>query len=222
MSDQGPYPGYPGQDPGQQPQQPPQYPQAPPPGYQQQPMPYGYGYPPPRNPDQRPGKLTAAAVITWIGAGLMGFMFVLLLIGGLLVPQGELDEALREQLDGRELPFSVDALRQGLIITGLIGTAWCAAACVFAGMMLKKQNGARIMLAISAGATILLSITGITAVVPLLFTGAAIAVLVLIFNREVNAWFRGDSPTAGMPPYQQPYPPQQPPQQPPSGSGGPW
>lgn len=231
MSDQGPYPG---QNPGQHPGQP-QYPQAPPPGYPQQPAPYGYGYPPGQSPvpapGARPGRLTTAAVITWISAGLMLFLFVLLLIGGLAVPQGELDKALRDELDGQELPFSMDALRQGLIITGLIGTAWCAAACVFAGMMLQRQNAARILLAVSAGATILLSIVAITAIVPLLFAGAAVAVLVLLFNSEVNAWFRGEAPAGPMPPYGQPYPPQQPPQyptqqppgqQPPSGSGGPW
>lgn len=237
MSEQSPNPGgYPGPEPGPQPPQYPSQPQQqypPAPSYPQQPgYPPAYGYPPQAGgygapTGQRPGKLTAAAVLTWVGAGLMLFLFVLVLIGGLVLPQDELDQALREELDGQPLPFSMDALRQGLVIGGLIGSAWCVAACVFAGMMLKRKNGARIMLAVSAGATILLSVLSITAIVPLLFAGAAVAVLVLIFNGEVNAWFRGEAP-GGMPPYQQqpyqqPYPPQQqPPQQPPRSPNGPW
>lgn len=224
MSEQGPYPGgYPGASGGQPPQQPapPSYPQGPgyPPAPQQQP--YGYAYPPLPG-SGRPGRLTGAAVITWVGSGLMLLMFVLMVIGGLALSGAEFEERLRDEVGS--VGVSIDQIRGWVIGIGVIGTIWCALACVVAGLMLKRQNWARVVLAVSASATILFSLMAITAVFPVLFTAAAIAVLVMIFNGEVNAWFRGEQYGGGYPPYQpQAWPPygQQPPP-PPAGQHGPW
>lgn len=230
MSEQGGYPGsYPGpeQGPGQpqQPQQPPVYPQAP--SYPPAQPGYYYGTPPAPGfapAGGRPGKLTAAAVITWIGAGLVGLMSVLVLIGGLVLPEAELLE-YQDEFD--QAGLTIDDLKAIIVVMGVVGIVWCGGACISAGLMLKRQNWARVLLAVSSAATILFSLLAITAVIPLVFTGAAIAVLVMIFSSESNAWFRGEQyggppmpPYGGQPNYGQQAPP--PPYPPAGGPNGPW
>lgn len=204
MSDQSQEPGNPpGPNHGSMPPVYPGYPAYPP-----------YGYPPAPGlvpGPGRPGKVTAAAVITWVGAGLALLVSLFMALRGGAIP----DDALRDFPQRfPDIELDINKIRTLIVVTGLVMLLWSASACVLAGLVLRRHNWARVVLAVSASMTILFSLLAITAVVPLLITGSAIAVLVLLFSREANAWFRGEQWYGGAP-----YPPawgQQPP------SHGPW
>jgi MFS family permease len=189
---------------GQQPAQPAPQP-APPPGqpYGQPAQPYGqpaqpYGhYPPPSqppvprgsgDPDKRPFSVTLAAILTWLGAGLvsaaMGLFAVVLASGGQLFVD-EFDKAAQ----GSDLNLSrEEVLAVGWGVT-LFFLVWSLIAMVLAGLAFRRSNAARIALSVSAVVAALLSlllILSIVSSVTLLMAGAA---AVLLFTGGANEWY---------------------------------
>ncbi|HET7684514.1 MAG TPA: hypothetical protein VFK34_12690 [Marmoricola sp.] len=210
-SQSGPYPPPPtGQAPygspygSPQPQGQPAYPSP----YGQPPAPYGVaGYGPVRDPDERPGRLLAAAIITWIFAGLTLLFAVVMLIGGLAGNDTLFDRAI-EEAGGAEGVTGAD-IRAGIVVIGLVLGFWSLAAIVLAFLVLRRQNWARITLAVSAAMTALFSLLGITSGVSVLTLAAAVVVLILLFGRDSSDWFSGRGHAAGgMPGYPPPYPQQ--------------
>lgn len=197
----------------------------------------GSGWPAPgRDPEKRPGTVTAACVITWISAGLVG------LICGLvaLVVSANRDALVRElrrQVGAADVQVTTDqALAATWAIVG-IGLVWCLLAVVLAVLAFRRSRAGRIGLVISAALTVLVSLVAVLSFVSVLPLLLGVAVIVLLFTGGANDWYArratgsyggpssgpsygpSSGPSYGQPQDQQPY--GQPPP-PPPGRSGPW
>lgn len=206
-------------EPAQQPASPPEpsaYPQpygqaaptgqAPPlSGYPQQPyaqpyaqQPYGApGYPPqyagygPVDPDRRPGTVTAAAITTIVLSSITGLLTLLGLIG-LLVSKDEFLDAFRDAMDEEGVSssdFDLDAAYGAVVAVVGVFALWCLIAVVLAIFVLRRSNGARITLVVSAAMSALVSLVAIGSLVSAVTLIGAIAVIVLLFTGGANDWF---------------------------------
>jgi hypothetical protein len=184
---------------GQPPQQSPYGQPAQPPPYGQQPAPSGhqpaYGQPgyPYGGPatDQRPASVTAAAVITLIFSGLSLLVYAFILLG-LVVARDEAIDEITRQPDFESSGISADSAFGVIVAFVGVFLVWCIIACILAVLVLRRSNGARITLVVSAVATALISVVGaLAAVLPALNLIAAVAVIVLLFTGGANDWFKG-------------------------------
>lgn len=189
---QNPYGQPAGQDPYGQPPAAPAYGQpayGQPSAYGQQP---GYGAPPPAyagDPDKRPGTVTAAGILTIIFAGLSLLLYGILLVA-LLVARGDVLDEIENSPGFEDAGISAnDALG---VVVGIVGVfaVWCLIALILGFMVLRRSNGARITLVISAAMTALLSLLAIGSGVSALTLIAAIAVIVLLFTGGAGDWFK--------------------------------
>ena len=180
-----------------------------------------------RDPDKRPFSVTLAAILTWLGAGLVAggmVMFAVVLASGGQVFLDEFDKAAA----GSDFQLSrAEVLAIGWGVT-LFFLVWSLVSIVLAGLAFRRNNAARIALSVSATVAALLSllmILSIVSVVTLLMAGAA---AVLLFTGGANEWYSrrsehpGGPPGPGYPgglygpsPYHQPSPP-------PEGRPKPW
>ncbi len=183
---QAPYPPQPGQ--------PPQNPYAPQ---------YGAGpWTPPgsgRDPDKRPGTVTAAVVITWISTtlALLGILVVLALVAA------DNDDLFNELVSETD-EFSRADLRTGLIIVTAVLAFWAVSILVIAWFAFRRRNWARITLVVSA--VIAIPVLGLAslAIVPGFLLIGAIATIVLVFTGGANEWYRNagtPAPQPGQPTY---------------------
>jgi hypothetical protein len=150
--------------------------------------------------------VTAACVITWIGASLTALMLVLTAVF-LVSNGGTFTQEFRRQVGGETGLTGDDLLT---ILWGVVGVGllWCLGAIVVAVLAFRRNRGGRIALAVSAALTVLVSLLAILSIlsaVPLLM---GIAVLVLLFTGGANDWYArrgGWSPPSGGPSGGQPY-----------------
>ncbi len=159
---------------------------VPPPGY----GPAGQPMPSSGARRARPGTVLAAALITWISAGLTlaGSVSALLAVAvarSTVIDQIESTPQFKDQV-------SISAAD---LVTGLIGffaivAFWSLAAVILAIFVFRGANWARVLLAISAGVAGLLSLALITSVVSLIFLVASVTALVLLFASSSNDYFR--------------------------------
>jgi hypothetical protein len=210
MSDQQPGPG------GQPPGHPSPYGQQPPPGGPS----HGgqYGSPPPqynpqygsalgaqpytaayggqRDPDKRPGTVTAAGITTLVVAGLTLVLMVVSILG-MLAARSAFVRALEEEPAFAETGIDVDDAF-GLIV-GAVGlfALWSLVACVLAVMAMRRWNAGRIMLVVSAALTALVSVVAIGSLVSAIPLIAAITVIVLLFTGGANDWYARRGPGGG-------------------------
>jgi hypothetical protein len=155
----------------------------------------GYGAPL-RDPDARPGTVLAAAIITFISAGL-----VLLVLGGLtMVLVATREEFVDGFRDGAGVAVTGEpnGWYAGLFIAMALLLLWCAVAIVLAVFTLRRSNGARIALVVSASLTALLSLLAIASAVSVVTLAASIAVIVCLFTGGAGAWFRRDPAPPGL------------------------
>lgn len=177
------------------------------------PYPYGAPQPPPYpyapvggapyQPDDRPGTVLAAAIITFVLAGLAALLGLLCLVLAVTVAD-DLLKAVRDQgYDTSD--FTSHDLAVGFAAVGVVTTALSIAALVAAIFVLRRSRAARVVLTVLSGLTIALSLLTITSVVSVVTLAGAIAVIVLLFVQRSNRWFARQSPT---PPYPgAPWPP---------------
>lgn len=197
-SPSGPAPqsGYPPYQPPQQPSGQPGYGQ---PGYGQQP--YGQGGHGQRDPDKRPGTVTAAAIIAIVCSALAAALFVLMMIG-LAVARGDVIAGMTD--DGRSeafQDFTPEQLANLFLVVAALLLIWSIAAIVLAVLAMRRRNWARILLVISSAMTAvfcLLSLVGGSpgAILPFV---AAVAVIVLLFLGGANDWFARRGSPASLP-----------------------
>src|SRR4051812_36795643 len=111
-------------------------------GEQRLPAPYppGWTVPAPPSGRQRPGTVLAAAVVTWAASAI-----TLLGTASLLVSLVGAGEPILDSFDGSR-PFVV-SIAAGIAL-------WSVVACLLAWWALAGRNWARILLAVSAGATV--------------------------------------------------------------------
>ena len=158
--------------------------------YGQAPTPSSSPYPVQGDPDKRPGTVTAASVISIVLASIGALLFGLVTIG-FLVARDDIVEAMDDELSGepRFEDFTAgDIADIGLVVLAVL-TIWCVIAIVLAVLALRRQNWARIALVISAVVSALLSLLSITALLPVITLGGAIAAIVLFFTGGANAWY---------------------------------
>lgn len=138
------------------------------------------------DPERRPGSVTAAAVVTFILAGLSTLAGIVTLIAAAAT-----DDFYRELSDqGYDLNgLSRSEMQAALIAAGLVTTVLSVAAIVVAAFALRRSRAARIVLTVLSGLTIALSLVGITAVLPVVTLAGAIAVIVMLYQRRANDWF---------------------------------
>jgi hypothetical protein len=146
-----------------------------------------HGAPPPHpleaSTDKRPGTVTAAAVLTWVGCGLAGAGCVL------LVALSGADAFMRSFQDGSEGQFT-RAEAQGILVgIGVVGFVWSVVASVLALLTVKRHGWARIALTISAAMAALVSLLTILSVVTVVTLVLAVAAVVLLFVGGANDWF---------------------------------
>jgi hypothetical protein len=188
------------------------YGQPPPPAYggaQQpygQPQPYGQqqpygGTPPPRDPDKRPGSVTAAGIVTIVMSGLFLVIFGAVLVALLAARDEIIDDIDDELADQRGMEdFSGDDLANLLIVVMAVFVVWCLIAVITGALSLRRQNWARIVTVVSAAVSGLLSLLAIGAVVSIVPLMAAIAVVVLYFVGGANEWYSRKSGASPPPP----------------------
>jgi hypothetical protein len=190
-----PYGGPAPQNPyGQQPVGQPPYGQQPygqPYGQQPYGQPYGqqpYGQPgqDQRDPDRRPGTVTAAAVTSLVMSGIVLLIFALVAVGLVVARSQVLDEFAQEaafdEID------SGDLLTLVLVICIAIAV-WCAVAMVLAVLALRRSNVARILLVVSAGLSAAFSLLAITSLISLVPLIASVAAIVLMFSGGAGDWY---------------------------------
>jgi hypothetical protein len=159
----------------------------------------GYGAPL-RDPDARPGTVLAAAIVTFITAGLSALLFAIFTLV-LLVARGSFLEGFREGAGMDPSADDAGTLFGVLVIIGIVLVLWCVAAIVLAALALKRRNGARIGLVVSASLSIVVSLLGITSGISVVTLIAAIAVIVCLFTGGANEWYRrakGEPEIVGM------------------------
>jgi hypothetical protein len=183
------------------------------PGYGQ--SPYGqqpaYGQPAYGQPaygaaptDRRPGTVTAAGVLTLIFSGLALLMFGFVLAAVLIARDmmaGEL-----ETTPGFE-GISVDQIVAVASVTMGVLALWSLVAMVLAVFALRRSNGARIGLVVSATLVAIfcaLSLLGaadpVSLLLVLIVLGAAVTTIVCLFAGGASAWYSrkdGHPPTGG-------------------------
>lgn len=173
------------------------------PAYGQQPPAYGQqpGYAAPMgggDPDKRPGTVTAAGIITIVFSGLSFLLFAITLVALLVAKDDVLDEI--ENTEGfQDAGISAnDALGVAVAFVGVFAV-WCLIATILGFLVLRRSNGARITLVVSAAVTALVSLLGIGSGITAITLIAAIAVIVLLFTGGAGDWFKRRSAAGSVP-----------------------
>ncbi len=145
-------------------------------GEQLAPLPPGWTLPDVKSGSRRPGTVLAAAVVTWAASAitLLGTASLVMFLMGA-------GEPILDSFDGSR-PVVV-AVAAGIAV-------WSVAACLLAWWALKGRNWARILLAVSAGATVVVSTSVFWLGVPFVSLFGGLAVLVLLFIEGANDWYR--------------------------------
>jgi hypothetical protein len=170
------------------------------PGYGQSYGQGGYGQTSPSAyPAQRPGTVTAAAVITIVMSLLTGGLWMLAGFALLFAPEDSVREALRDDSQARsqlaEAGITVDELLRGLDgfgIAALVIGAIMLSVIIPAIFLLRGSQVARILVAIAATVTLLVGLFfAVTALIGIFWAVPAAAVLVMLFTGAAAAWFAG-------------------------------
>ncbi len=187
------------------------------------PSPYGMPGRMPATADKRPGTVTTAAVLAIVGS-LVGLLLGLVLMAGLSLESGTIADQVRQDSNFGQLGWDVDRVLSALWVMSAVLVAWSAIAIVLAVLVLRRQRWARVLLALSAGATALLSLIAILSLVSAITLLMAVATVVLLFTGGANDWFAGRHRQAPPPAGPQgPFgPPGPPPNQQWSDRPGPW
>jgi hypothetical protein len=155
----------------------------------------------------RPRQVATACVITWATSALV----VLMMAGTLLALQsGQVVQDMQTRIgDNPTLAQSGMSFADVVVMVRVMAVLmllWALAAIVVAGFAFRRQNWARITLAVSAAVVALLGLaSSISFPGFLLVSAAAVAAAVLLFNRQSSQWYAGaDDQRLGQPPRQQP------------------
>jgi len=144
---------------------------------------YGASY---SDPDKRPTTVTVAGVITLV---LSGLVLAFLALG--MVALGVAREEVVDQMRGEPGLGGIDPndLVSVLFVMFAALLAWCVLAMVLAVFTLRRSNGARIGLVVSAALSAVLSLLAITSVISVVTLVGSVAVIVCLFAGGASAWF---------------------------------
>lgn len=139
---------------------------------------------------KRPGTVTAAAVLTLLGA-IGGLLMGLLLMAGLSIDSDTISNEVRKDPSFEQMGWDVDQVLSVIWVVAVILTLWSLSAMVLAVFVLRRQQWARWLLVASAAVSALLSLLAILSVVSILPLILSVATIVLLFAGGANAWFSG-------------------------------
>ena len=182
--------------PAQQPRQPEQpfgqppqqgYGQPPQQGYGQPQYGYGASY---ADPDKRPATVTVAG---WVTIVLSSLVLVLLALG--MVALGVAREEVVDQMRGEPGLGDIDPNDLVSVLFVVFGAflVWCALAIVLAIFTLRRSNGARIGLLVSAALSATLSLLAIASGTSIITLVGSVAVIICLFAGGASAWFSRSS-----------------------------
>ncbi|MFN8193022.1 MAG: hypothetical protein U0R80_01925 [Nocardioidaceae bacterium] len=157
-----------------------------------------------RDPDKRPGTVLAASLITIITSAISLLMFGLMTLLMSTSRDDMLSEIESNSSDFDSLDMTPDqlySLFQGLFVVLLV---WSIVGVVLGVWALRRSNLARILLVVSSSGVALLGLVLFGSVVSLLWTVAAVGVIVLLFVGGANVWYGKRPPVPqAYQPYQQ-------------------
>lgn len=152
----------------------------------------GFGIPQPRPAftNAKPPALLRACLITWVVAGATLLLCVVAFLVFAFSP--DVVDQLREQNPQavEDLQMQDDQVRLTLLIGMAVLGAWAASAVVLAIFTFRGHDWARILLIISAVASGLFALTGVTVVLPLVAVVASGVTVHLLLRRDVRDWFQ--------------------------------
>lgn len=186
---QGPY----GQQPTVAPQPPPVYGGYPPPTYA--------GYGPAADPDRRPGTVLAGSLVAIVSSGITALICGLGIVG-MLAARDDFLREVRRQSEFQDLGMNADDLFTGTMVLLVFIVVWSLVGCLLGALALRRSRVARVLLVISAGVVVLLSLVTIASLFSALWLLAGGATIVLMFVGGANDWYA----RRGSPSYPPPYP----------------
>jgi len=156
-----------------------------------QPPAYGQTY---RDPDKRPTTVTVAGIITLVLSGLV----LVLLVLGLVALGVARDEVVAEMRDQSGLG-DIDPNDIVSVLFFVFGAfiVWCIVAMVLAVFAMRRSNGARIGLVVSAGLAAALSLLAIASVTSAISLIGSVAVIVCLFAGGASQWYKGTNASSG-------------------------
>jgi hypothetical protein len=158
---------------------------------QQYGQPYGYGqggYG--GDPARRPGTVTAAAIITFVLAGLALAGFLISGVAVLVARENvERDLLTDPDFSGDFSPSDIGTVVTAIALICFFFTLLAVAAIVLAALVLRGRGWARVTLIVLSVLTALIGAVAFVAVFPLVWTIGAIAVVVLLSLSTSGRWF---------------------------------
>jgi hypothetical protein len=138
----------------------------------------------------RPGAVTAAAVITFVLAGLALLGSLIAGVSVLAARDGIKEELLkdptfRDTFDPGDIDTVVTFVGLGAFFFALLALV----GIVLAALVMRGRGWARIALIVLSVPTAVLGLIGFGAAFPLLWTLGAVAVIVLLSLGQVRQWF---------------------------------
>lgn len=149
----------------------------------------------PQTPTKRPGLVTAAGVITIVMSALSAVGGVILGVVLLAMDSSNLSaediaDFEREMRDAGAENISVDDVLNIagwiMLILGVISLV----GILLGVLVLRRSNAARIVLTVFAGLIIVISLLALRAGFSALWLIAAILVIVFMYGRQANLWFK--------------------------------
>lgn len=149
-----------------------------------------YGAPSaPRAVLERPGKVTAACIATIVSSGV-AFAGLLVALLYTLGNHDDLVTEIQKELDKQSYEgVSADSFANVAVGFFVVLLVWSVVAIGLAVATMRRSNGARITLVVSAVLAAIVSLLGVLVVVPLAFTAAGVATAILLLGTDAKAWF---------------------------------
>jgi hypothetical protein len=157
-----------------------------------------------RDPNARPGTVTAAAIITMILSGLCAVLFFGL-TAVMAVAKEDFIDLVQDEARKQDQSFSradVESVYGVIIGVMVVMAIWCLIALVLAIFVLRRSQVARILLVVSASIAGLLSLLAITSGASIVTLAGTIAVIVMLFAGGASDWFRNKHAVSGSPTHQ--------------------
>ena len=157
-------------------------------------LPYGVPALPPEEPEdvdegppRRPGVVTAAAVVTWVFAGIALVVAAWMLIS-VNADRAGFERSVERQNDLDSMGLTASELAQMFTVGGAVLSVLSVLALVLAFAVYRGSNLARILLIILSLVTCVASLTVAFALLPLAWLIAGMAVLSLLMLPRTKWW----------------------------------
>ncbi|MGH3444528.1 MAG: hypothetical protein ACRDPB_04060, partial [Nocardioidaceae bacterium] len=134
----------------------------------------------------RPGSVTAAAVLTWVFAGVTALAYVAVVMV-IMLDREQLISILQRNPSYARLDIAADDLIAALWVVSALAILWCLLAIVLAFLSVRGLRWSRAALVISSAVAIPISLFAFP--VGLVNVAAAAATIKLLVTRSASDWF---------------------------------